>query len=97
MTTTPRVDALIERVMDEHPSVGRAAQAAYYEAVHQELAPLARELEAGGGSTRREASAPDEQDRDGETVVIEAAETNALQQHHQRSACIRRGASRLGG
>ena len=42
MTTTPRVDALIERVMDEHPSVGRA----YYEAVHQELAPLARELEA---------------------------------------------------
>lgn len=45
-TTTPRVDALIERVMDAHPSVGRAAQAAYYEAVHQELAPLARELEA---------------------------------------------------
>lgn len=46
MITTPRVDALIERVMDEHPSVGRVAQAAYYEAVHQELAPLARELEA---------------------------------------------------
>jgi hypothetical protein len=45
MTTTPRVDALIERVMDEHPSVGRAARAAYYEAVHQELAPLARDLE----------------------------------------------------
>lgn len=40
------VDALIERVMQEHPGQSAAAQARYYEAVHQELAPLARELEA---------------------------------------------------
>lgn len=46
MTTTPRVDTLIDRVMAEHPGHGKSAQAAYYEAVHQELAPLARELEA---------------------------------------------------
>ena len=46
MTTTPRTDTLIDRVMAEHPGHGKSAQAAYYEAVHQELAPLARELEA---------------------------------------------------
>lgn len=40
------VDALIERVMRQHPGQSAAAQARYYEAVHQELAPLARELEA---------------------------------------------------
>ena len=45
MTTTPRVDTLIDRVMAEHPGHGKSAQAAYYEAVHQELAPLARDLE----------------------------------------------------
>ncbi len=42
---TPRVDALIHRVMAEHPGVSAHAQAVYYEAVHQELAPLARALE----------------------------------------------------
>jgi hypothetical protein len=31
--------------MAEHPGIGRTAQAEYYEAVHQELAPLARQLE----------------------------------------------------
>ena len=42
---TPRVDALIDKIMTQHPGYGKSAQAAYYEAVHQELAPLARQLE----------------------------------------------------
>lgn len=42
---TPQVDCLIALTMAEHPGIGRAAQAEYYEAVHQELAPLARQLE----------------------------------------------------
>ncbi|GKS73689.1 hypothetical protein AVME950_02355 [Acidovorax sp. SUPP950] len=40
------VDALIERVLAQHPSNSPGAVARYFEAVHQELAPLARELEA---------------------------------------------------
>lgn len=40
------VDQLIQRVMEEHPGQSASAQARYFEAVHQELAPLARELEA---------------------------------------------------
>jgi hypothetical protein len=43
---SPRVDALIEKVMQEHPGFGVSTQARYYEAVHQELAPLARDSEA---------------------------------------------------
>lgn len=46
--TLERVDTLIERVMDEYPvtPITKAAgQLRYYEAVHQELAPLARALE----------------------------------------------------
>lgn len=42
---TERVDELIERVMKAFPSVSALAQSRYYEEVHQELAPLARELE----------------------------------------------------
>lgn len=42
---TQRVEAVIEKVMAEHPGVSTKAQAAYYEAVNQELAPLARNLE----------------------------------------------------
>lgn len=44
---TPRVEAVIDKVMAEHPGRGftATAMAMYYEAVHQELAPLARELE----------------------------------------------------
>ncbi len=38
---TPRVDALIEAVMARYPS----EKGMYYEKVHQELAPLARQLE----------------------------------------------------
>lgn len=42
---TPRVEAVIDKVMAEHPGLGVSAQAKYYEEVHQHLAPLARDLE----------------------------------------------------
>lgn len=45
MNDTLRVEAVIDKVMAEHPSESVGGQAKYYEAVHQELAPLARELE----------------------------------------------------
>lgn len=45
MNTTPITDALIESVMAKHPGDGKASQARYYEAVHQELAPLCRSFE----------------------------------------------------
>lgn len=38
-------DALIHKVMAEHPGHSAVALSQYYEAVHQELAPLARNLE----------------------------------------------------
>lgn len=41
----PRVEAVINAVMERHPGMGPAAQLRYYESVHQELGPLARELE----------------------------------------------------
>ena len=41
----PRVEAVIDQAMRKHPKTGAYAQAAYFEAVHQELAPLARTLE----------------------------------------------------
>lgn len=42
---TPRVDAVIAETMARHPGESPARQAAYFEAVHQALAPLARKLE----------------------------------------------------
>ena len=45
MNNTPRVEAVIDQVMAKHPNIGPGAQAKYYEEVHQQLAPLARELE----------------------------------------------------
>ena len=39
------VEALIARVEAAHPNTGRTAEAAYFVAVHQELAPVARSLE----------------------------------------------------
>lgn len=42
---TPRVEALIDRVMAQYKGISPASQAKYYEEVHQHLAPLARELE----------------------------------------------------
>lgn len=43
--SSPRVEACIAEVMARHPGTTPAAQARYFEAVHQELAPLARQLE----------------------------------------------------
>ena len=45
MINTPEVDALIDKVMAAHPRTSASGQAEYYEVVHQELAPLARQLE----------------------------------------------------
>ncbi|RRW98960.1 hypothetical protein [Pandoraea apista] len=42
---SPRVEACITEVMQKHPGESKASLAKYFEAVHQELAPLARELE----------------------------------------------------
>lgn len=47
--TRERVDVLIERVMEKYPvtpQTNTAGNLRYYEAVHQELGPLARALEA---------------------------------------------------
>jgi hypothetical protein len=51
-SASPRTDALIAKVMADYPTDHlaprsvKAALAKYFEAVHQELAPLCRELEA---------------------------------------------------
>lgn len=42
---TPQVDCLIALAQAEHPGYGRTEQAEFYEAVHMELAPMARQLE----------------------------------------------------
>lgn len=42
---TPRVDALIAKVMADFPAHTAHAEARYYDEVHQHLAPLARKLE----------------------------------------------------
>lgn len=47
-----RVDALIQRVMAAHPGTTPAALRKYFDAVHQELAPLARALEAENDQLR---------------------------------------------
>lgn len=57
-STSPRTDALIAKVMAEYPTNHLAARgikatlAQYFEAVHQELAPLCRELEAENRALR---------------------------------------------
>jgi hypothetical protein len=57
-STSPRTDALIDEVMARHPtdhlanSSIKRALARYYEDVHQELAPLCRELEAENRALR---------------------------------------------
>jgi hypothetical protein len=43
--TTPRTEAVIVKVMAEYPGESPKELAKYYEAVHQEIAPLCRELE----------------------------------------------------
>lgn len=51
---TPHVDLVIALAMAEHPGYGRTEQAEYYEAVHMELAPLARRLERDARRYRRQ-------------------------------------------
>lgn len=48
------VDELIARVMKLHPGESPAVLRRYYEEVHQELAPLARELEAENAALREQ-------------------------------------------
>lgn len=50
---TPRVDALIAKVMADFPAHTAAAEARYYDEVHQHLAPLARELERENARLRK--------------------------------------------
>lgn len=50
----PRVEACIDSVMRQYPTLGGRADQRYYEAVHQELAPLARELERELVKTRED-------------------------------------------
>ena len=57
--STPMVDLVIALNMAEHPGLNRSEQAEYYEAVHQELAPLARSLARSGGSLFADAHIPD--------------------------------------
>lgn len=45
MSNTPRVEALIARVMARFPGQTEQSDRRYYPAVHQELGPLARDLE----------------------------------------------------
>ncbi|WP_186195643.1 helix-turn-helix domain-containing protein [Burkholderia gladioli] len=52
ISTSPRVDELIAGVMKRFPGQSRAAQARYFEEVHQHLGPLARELEAEAARLR---------------------------------------------
>jgi hypothetical protein len=51
-TEATRVEALIAEVMAKYKGCGTLAQARYFEAVHQELAPLARELERENAALR---------------------------------------------
>jgi hypothetical protein len=55
--SAPRVEACIAEVMARHPGETPAAQARYFEAVHQELAPLARRLELELGTKMGHAGA----------------------------------------
>lgn len=48
----PKVEALIEAAMARYKGHGTLAQARYYEAVHQDLAPLARALERENATLR---------------------------------------------
>ena len=51
-TGAPRVEACINAVMKRYPGESKAALARYFEAVHQELGPLARDLERQNAALR---------------------------------------------
>ncbi len=69
MSELEPVDVLINRVIESHPGMGAAAQLRYFEAVHQELAPLARALEIENRQLRQEL----ENQRAGRFDLLEAA------------------------
>ncbi|KGX06715.1 hypothetical protein Y036_642 [Burkholderia pseudomallei] len=48
----PRVESIIKDTMKRFSGIGKASLAAYYEEVHQYLAPLARQLERENGELR---------------------------------------------
>lgn len=52
VTPTPQVVACIDACMAQHPGQTPRALAVYFEAVHQELAPLARRLELENAQLR---------------------------------------------
>lgn len=54
ISPTPLVDACIQAVMAKHPGQTPRALATYFEAVHQELAPLARRLELENAQLRQQ-------------------------------------------
>lgn len=53
-TQTPLVDGCIDACMAQHPGQTPRALAVYFEAVHQELAPLARQLETENAQLREQ-------------------------------------------
>lgn len=57
MSDTPRTEAVIDAVMEKFPGVSASAQAKFYEEVHQELAPFARELERENAALRAKKTA----------------------------------------
>lgn len=63
-TDSPVTDALIASVMAQHPTDGlsdrsiKQAMAKYFNAVHQELAPLCRQLEAENRALREQLCMP---------------------------------------
>ncbi len=52
----PRVEACIQACMEKYPRTSPKALAVYFEAVHQELAPLARQLEHENAQLRAQLS-----------------------------------------
>lgn len=54
-TRSPRVDGVIAETMARYPQTTPRKCAAYYEDVHQSLAPMARSLEIELGRAREEA------------------------------------------
>jgi hypothetical protein len=58
------VEDLIRRVMDAHPGQSPRELAVYFEAVHQEIAPLARALELDNETLRHQVAERDQQFHD---------------------------------
>ena len=71
LTRTPRTEDVIDAVMKRFPGETKAAQARYFEAVHQELAPLARELEVENGRLAQRVS-------ELESQLSQALKTNSI-------------------